>query len=174
MPFLTNAAEGSILFIDEIHRLPKRGRGIHLPGHGRLPGRRRARRGDVGPDDQSLARRSSRSSGPRPAAACSRPAARAVRHARAPRVLRRRRPGQIITINAAKLRSTLVAEAAWELAARSRGTPRIANARLRWVRDYALPALTAISASRSPATPSTCKRSTPRGSTSKTGATWRP
>ena len=29
-------------------------------------------------------------------------------------------------------------EAACELAARSRGTPRIANARLRWVRDYAL------------------------------------
>jgi Holliday junction DNA helicase RuvB len=45
---------------------------------------------------------------------------------------------QIITINAAKLRSTIVAAAAWELAARSRGTPRIANTRLRWVRDYAL------------------------------------
>ena len=29
-------------------------------------------------------------------------------------------------------------EAARELAARSRGTPRIANARLRWVRDYSL------------------------------------
>jgi Holliday junction DNA helicase RuvB len=45
---------------------------------------------------------------------------------------------RIITINAAKLRSTIVPEAARELAARSRGTPRIANARLRWVRDYAL------------------------------------
>ncbi len=45
---------------------------------------------------------------------------------------------RIITINAAKLRSTIDADAAWELAARSRGTPRIANARLRWVRDYAL------------------------------------
>jgi Holliday junction DNA helicase RuvB len=45
---------------------------------------------------------------------------------------------QIITINAAKLRATIVPEAALELAARSRGTPRIANSRLRWVRDYAV------------------------------------
>jgi Holliday junction DNA helicase RuvB len=44
----------------------------------------------------------------------------------------------IITTNAAKLRVTIVPEAAWELAARSRGTPRIANTRLRWVRDYSL------------------------------------
>src|SRR4029077_415560 len=45
---------------------------------------------------------------------------------------------RIITINSAKLRSTIEPEEASELAARSRGTPRIANARLRWVRDYAL------------------------------------
>jgi Holliday junction DNA helicase RuvB len=44
----------------------------------------------------------------------------------------------IIKINAAKLRSSIELDAAWELAARSRGTPRIANARLRWARDYAL------------------------------------
>ena len=45
---------------------------------------------------------------------------------------------RIITINAAKLRSTIEPDAACGLAARSRGTPRIANARLRWVRDYSL------------------------------------
>jgi Holliday junction DNA helicase RuvB len=45
---------------------------------------------------------------------------------------------RIITVNAAKLRSSIAPEAAAELAARSRGTPRIANARLRWVRDYSL------------------------------------
>jgi Holliday junction DNA helicase RuvB len=45
---------------------------------------------------------------------------------------------QIIVTNAAKLRSTIEDAAAWELAARSRGTPRIANSRLRWARDYAL------------------------------------
>src|SRR5262245_8135442 len=45
---------------------------------------------------------------------------------------------RIITINAAKLRTTIDPEAARELAGRSRGTPRIANSRLRWVRDYAI------------------------------------
>jgi Holliday junction DNA helicase RuvB len=44
---------------------------------------------------------------------------------------------RIVTVNAVKLRTTLEPEAAWELAQRSRGTPRLANARLRWVRDYA-------------------------------------
>jgi Holliday junction DNA helicase RuvB len=44
---------------------------------------------------------------------------------------------RIIEINAGKLRTAITAEAAWELAQRSRGTPRLANARLRWVRDYA-------------------------------------
>ena len=45
---------------------------------------------------------------------------------------------RIVTVNAAKLRTTITPEAAWELAGRSRGTPRLANARLRWVRDYAI------------------------------------
>ena len=44
---------------------------------------------------------------------------------------------RIIAVNAAKLRTTITDEAAWELARRSRGTPRLANARLRWVRDFA-------------------------------------
>jgi Holliday junction DNA helicase RuvB len=44
---------------------------------------------------------------------------------------------KIIEVNAAKLRTTVTTEAAYELAQRSRGTPRLANARLRWVRDYA-------------------------------------
>jgi Holliday junction DNA helicase RuvB len=40
-------------------------------------------------------------------------------------------------VNAAKLRTTITPDAAEELARRSRGTPRLANARLRWVRDFA-------------------------------------
>jgi Holliday junction DNA helicase RuvB len=43
---------------------------------------------------------------------------------------------QIISVNAEKLRTTITPEAAYELAQRSRGTPRLANTRLRWVRDY--------------------------------------
>src|SRR5512142_118064 len=44
---------------------------------------------------------------------------------------------RIVAVNAEKLRTTVTPDAAWELAQRSRGTPRLANARLRWVRDYA-------------------------------------
>src|SRR4029077_134872 len=44
---------------------------------------------------------------------------------------------RIIQVNSSKLRTTITDEAALELARRSRGTPRLANSRLRWVRDYA-------------------------------------
>jgi Holliday junction DNA helicase RuvB len=138
MPFLTNAAEGSILFIDEIHRLPRAVEEFIYPvmedfrvdvvlGEGMS-----ARTINLALKKFTIIGATTRSgmlSGPL-----------------------RERFGmhehlefydvedltKIITINATKLRSTLAGEAACELAARSRGTPRIANARLRWVRDYAL------------------------------------
>jgi Holliday junction DNA helicase RuvB len=44
---------------------------------------------------------------------------------------------EIVRINARKLQTELTDEAALELAKRSRGTPRIANARLWWSRHYA-------------------------------------
>src|SRR5262245_53172663 len=44
---------------------------------------------------------------------------------------------EIITVNARKLKTPLSPEAAMELARRSRGTPRVANARLWWSRNYA-------------------------------------
>jgi Holliday junction DNA helicase RuvB len=44
---------------------------------------------------------------------------------------------EIVRINAGKLRTRIAEDACLELARRSRGTPRLANARLRWVRDYA-------------------------------------
>jgi Holliday junction DNA helicase RuvB len=138
MPFLTNASEGSILFIDEIHRLPRAVEEFIYPVMEDF-------RVDVVLGEGMSARtlnlplkkftiigattRSGMLSGP----------------------LRERfgmhehlefydveELSKIITINAAKLRSKIDPAAAWELAARSRGTPRIANARLRWVRDYAL------------------------------------
>ncbi len=138
MPYLTNAAEGSILFIDEIHRLPKAVEEFIYPvmedfrvdvvlGEGmsahtiNLPLKKFTIIGAT--------TRSGMLSGP----------------------LRERFHmhehlefydaddlARIITINAAKLRTTIDTQAARELASRSRGTPRIANARLRWVRDYAI------------------------------------
>jgi len=44
---------------------------------------------------------------------------------------------QIIHRNATILKVKVEAEAAAEIAGRSRGTPRVANNRLRWIRDYA-------------------------------------
>jgi Holliday junction DNA helicase RuvB len=44
---------------------------------------------------------------------------------------------EIVGRNARKLRVTIDEDAAAEIANRSRGTPRLANNRLRWVRDYA-------------------------------------
>ena len=44
---------------------------------------------------------------------------------------------RIVTINAAKLALPIDEEAATKVATASRGTPRIANNHLRWVRDYA-------------------------------------
>jgi holliday junction DNA helicase RuvB len=45
---------------------------------------------------------------------------------------------EIVSRNAKKLRVEVAETAAREIAVRSRGTPRLANNRLRWVRDYAL------------------------------------
>ncbi len=44
---------------------------------------------------------------------------------------------EIVRRNARKLRVEVEEDAALEIATRSRGTPRVANNRLRWVRDYA-------------------------------------
>jgi Holliday junction DNA helicase RuvB len=44
---------------------------------------------------------------------------------------------EIVRRNAKKLRVEIVDEASTEIASRSRGTPRLANNRLRWVRDFA-------------------------------------
>jgi holliday junction DNA helicase RuvB len=43
---------------------------------------------------------------------------------------------QIVNVNAKKLALPLATEAATELARRSRGTPRVANSRLYWVRSF--------------------------------------
>ena len=89
---LTNLDDGDVLFIDEIHRLPRAGRRGALSGDGGLPARHRDRQGPVGALDP-----------PRPAAlharrrhhahrADHRPAARPLRLRRPPRLLRARRP----------------------------------------------------------------------------------
>ena len=137
MPFLTNASEGSILFIDEIHRLPKTVEEFIYPVMEDF-------RVDVVLGEGMSARtinlplkkftiigattRSGMLSGP------LRDRFHMHEHLEFYDV---DDLTKIVAINASKLRTTVTADAASELAERSRGTPRLANARLRWVRDYA-------------------------------------
>jgi Holliday junction DNA helicase RuvB len=137
MPYLTNAGERSILFIDEIHRLPKTVEEFIYPvmedfrvdvvlGEGvnartvNIPLKRFTIIGAT--------TRSGMLSGP------LRDRFHMHEHLEYydPDDLAR-----IVQVNSTKLRTTITEDAAWELARRSRGTPRLANARLRWVRDYA-------------------------------------
>ena len=137
MPYLTNAVEGSILFIDEIHRIPKTVEEFIYPVMEDF-------RVDVVLGEGMAARtinlplkkftiigattRSGMLSGP------LRDRFHMHEHLEFYDVEDLTR---IVEVNAAKLRTTITGEAAWELARRSRGTPRLANARLRWVRDFA-------------------------------------
>lgn len=137
MPYLTNAVEGSILFIDEIHRMPKTVEEFIYPVMEDF-------RVDVVLGEGMSAR------------TINLPLKRftiigaTTRSGMLSAPLRDRFHmhehlefydvddlAKIVTINAEKLKTTITVDAAWELARRSRGTPRLANARLRWVRDYA-------------------------------------
>jgi Holliday junction DNA helicase RuvB len=137
MPYLTNASEGSILFIDEIHRLPSSVEEFIYPvmedfrvdvvlGEGMS-----ARTVNIPLKKFTIIGATTRSgmlSGP------LRDRFHMHEHLEFYEVADLAR---IIAVNASKLRTTITDEAAWELARRSRGTPRLANARLRWVRDFA-------------------------------------
>jgi holliday junction DNA helicase RuvB len=138
LPFLTNASAGSILFIDEIHRLPRTVEEFIYPvmedfrvdvvlGEGMS-----ARTINIPLKKFTIIGATTRSgmlSGPLRERFGMHEHLEFYDHDDLAR---------IITINAAKLRTSIAPDAARELAARSRGTPRVANARLRWVRDYAL------------------------------------
>jgi Holliday junction DNA helicase RuvB len=137
LPFLTNLEEGSVLFIDEIHRMPRIVEEFIYPamedfridivlGEGlnartmSMPLKRFTLIGAT--------TRSGMLSGP------MRDRFRMQEHLEFYSVPEL---AQIIRVNAGKLNTTIDEDAATELAHRSRGTPRIANARLAWVRMYA-------------------------------------
>ncbi len=93
MPYLTNAAEGSILFIDEIHRLPSTVEEFIYPVMEDFRVDVVLGRGDVGPDDQPAAEEVHDHRRHHPQRHALRSAPRAVRHPRAPGILRGRGPG---------------------------------------------------------------------------------
>src|SRR5262245_27788636 len=137
LPFLTNAEEGSIIFIDEIHRMPRvveefiysamedfradivLGEGINA----RTISMKLKRFTLIG-----ATTRSGLLSGP------MRDRFKMHEHLE---FYNNEELAEIVTINAKKLQTKIEPEAALEIAARSRGTPRIANARLWWARNYA-------------------------------------
>src|SRR5207302_8577974 len=137
MPFLTNASEGSILFIDEIHRMPRVVEEFIYPAMEDF-------RIDIVLGDGVNARtismrlkaftligattRSGMLSSP------MRDRFKMHEHLEFYSVAEL---AEIVRINSRKLQTETSDEAALELAKRSRGTPRIANARLWWARNYA-------------------------------------
>jgi holliday junction DNA helicase RuvB len=137
LPFLTNAGEGSILFIDEIHRLPRVVEEFIYPAMEDF-------RVDIVLGDGINARtismplkhftligattRSGMLSSP------MRDRFKMHEHLDFYTI---EELTEIVTINSRKLKTKLTPEAASELAGRSRGTPRIANARLWWARNFA-------------------------------------
>jgi Holliday junction DNA helicase RuvB len=137
LPFLTNVEDGSFLFIDEIHRMPRVVEEFIYPamedfrvdivlGEGvsaRTISMRLKRFTLVG-----ATTRSGMLSGP------MRDRFKMHEHLEFYSV---EELAEIVRINARKLETPLTDEAALELAQRSRGTPRIANSRLWWTRHYA-------------------------------------
>ncbi len=137
LPFLTNAEEGSVLFIDEIHRMPRVVEEFIYPAMEDY-------RADIVLGEGVNARtisltlkrftlvgattRSGMLSGP------MRDRFKIHEHLEFYSV---EELAEIVRINAAKLQTPITPDAAVEMARRSRGTPRIANSRLCWTRHYA-------------------------------------
>src|SRR5947209_4144418 len=137
MPFLTNATEGSIVFIDEIHRMPRVVEEFIYPAMEDF-------RADIvlgeGINARTLSMplkhftligattRSGMLSSP------MRDRFKMHEHLEFYSI---EELAEIVRINARKLQTVLAEDAGLELARRSRGTPRVANARLWWARHFA-------------------------------------
>ena len=137
LPYLSNAEEGSVLFIDEIHRLPKAVEEFMYPAMEDF-------RIDITLGEGVSARTVNMSLRPFTIIGAT------TRTGLLSAPLRDRfqvrehlefydlpELSQIVHMNAGKLRVPIEDDAAQRIAYCSRGTPRVANNRLRWVRDYA-------------------------------------
>jgi Holliday junction DNA helicase RuvB len=137
IPYLTNAEERSVLFIDEIHRLPKAVEEFLYPAMEDF-------RIDLTLGEGVNARTLNMPLKPFTLIGAT------TRTGMLSAPLRDRfqmrehldfytveQLAEIVRRNAKKLRIEIDDDGALEIASRSRGTPRLANNRLRWVRDYA-------------------------------------
>lgn len=137
LPFLTNATEGSVLFIDEIHRLPKAVEEFMYPAMEDF-------RIDITLGEGVNARTLNMPLPPftmigatTRTGLLSAPLRDRFQVREHLEFYSRAELAEIILRNAKKLNVAIDDEAAEKIAICSRGTPRIANNRLRWVRDYA-------------------------------------
>jgi Holliday junction DNA helicase RuvB len=136
LPYLTNATEGSVLFIDEIHRLPIAVEEFLYPAMEDF-------RVDITLGDGVAARTINMPLRPFTlVGATTRPGLISA-PLRDRFVMREHLDfyppedlAEIVRRSAAKLGMPMDDATADEIARRSRGTPRLANNRLRWIRDY--------------------------------------
>lgn len=137
VPYLTNAKEGSILFIDEIHRMQKAVEEFLYPamedfridltmGEGV-----NARTLNIPLKPFTLIGATTRTG------LISAPLRDRFQMREHLDFYSDDELQEIVRRNAIKLRVSVTDDAAYEIARRSRGTPRLANNRLRWVRDFA-------------------------------------
>lgn len=137
VPYLTNAEQGSVLFIDEIHRLPKAVEEFLYPAMEDF-------RIDIALGEGINARTINMPLRPFTLIGATTRAGLLSAPLRDRFQMREHLDfytveelAEIVSRSASKLRVETDAESAREIARRSRGTPRLANNRLRWVRDYA-------------------------------------
>jgi len=137
LPYLTNASEGSVLFIDEIHRMPPAVEEFIYPAMEDF-------RIDITLGDGLNARTINMKLRPFTIIGATTRTGMLTAPLRDRFVSREHLTfysldelATIVRKNAAKLKTDIADEAAIEIALRSRGTPRKANNWLRWARDYA-------------------------------------
>lgn len=136
IPYLTNAERHSVLFIDEIHRLPKAVEEFLYPAMEDY-------RIDILLGEGVNARTINMSLQPFTLIGATTRAGLLSAPLRDRFQIREHLEfysvedlTEIVLRNAKKLQVEIDKQAAGEIASRSRGTPRLANNRLRWVRDY--------------------------------------
>jgi Holliday junction DNA helicase RuvB len=137
LPYLTNAEEGSVVFIDEIHRLPKAVEEFMYPAMEDF-------RVDIVLGEGVNARTLNMPLRPFTLVGATTRTGLLSAPLRDRFMMREHLEfytteelAEIVRRNSRKLRVEITEDAALEIAERSRGTPRVANNRLRWVRDYA-------------------------------------
>jgi Holliday junction DNA helicase RuvB len=136
LPYLTNASEGSVLFIDEIHRLPIAVEEFLYPAMEDF-------RIDITLGDGVAARTINMPLRPFTLVGATTRAGLISAPLRDRFVIREHLDyytpeelAEIVRRSAVKLQMPMDDASADEIARRSRGTPRLANNRLRWIRDY--------------------------------------